>query len=290
LIKHILPVAGHKLVALDLTPGQCGHSFILIHGINASTSFWLSNPTFLKHGHCYALSLPGHYPAAFPPGFQEAQFTVEEMAKVMSEAICELAQAKPVTLVGHSTGGFAALAIAAYSPEMVQRVISIGGFVRGQLTGILGLCQNLLKFGAPGKALCKLGFRVLATNRSLFRQSLQTYAYDKKSFFAYADLNTFVDNSYSDYKHLHLDSIFLYLRVLPELDISDLLPRINQPVLALVGDCDPIVPPTQSEIIASSISNADLITLKGVGHVPFFECPAKYQQAVDSWLVKTNNR
>jgi pimeloyl-ACP methyl ester carboxylesterase len=287
LTERILSVAGHKLVALALANEQCDHPFILIHGINASVSYWLSDPLFLKQNHCYALSLPGHYPAVFPPNFRDDQFTSEEIARVMAQAIRELAPDRSVTLVGHSTGGFAALAIAAYSPELVARVVCISGFVQGELNGILGLCQRLVRSGPAGRALCRMGFKVLAINRMLFRQSLQSCAYNKKKFLAYPGLDAFVDHSYRDYKRLDLNAIFLYFRVLAKLDISHLLPQIKRPVLALVGDHDPIVAPTQSKLIASSLSNADLVTLKGVGHVPSFECQAEYQQKISSWLAKT---
>ncbi len=59
---------GHKLAALSFNPEQAGCPVILLHGIIASVHFWSPDlvAPFLKLGPCYALSLPGHYPAAFP--------------------------------------------------------------------------------------------------------------------------------------------------------------------------------------------------------------------------------
>lgn len=69
-VQHI-QVEGHTLAALPLNPGASGEPIFLIHGISSSVYFWLSEPSplLLEQGPCYSLSLPGHYPAAFPAGF-----------------------------------------------------------------------------------------------------------------------------------------------------------------------------------------------------------------------------
>jgi pimeloyl-ACP methyl ester carboxylesterase len=151
---HTLHVEGHTLVALTLNePDTLGHPVILIHGINSSVRFWGQDqiPAFLEQGPCYALSLPGHYPAAFPPGFQKEQLTAERIARVLAAAILELVGDRPVTLAGFSTGGFAALAIAAYAPQWVRRVISISGFCQGRWTGVLGTYRWLARQGVVGR-------------------------------------------------------------------------------------------------------------------------------------------
>ena len=127
-------VEGQRLAALPINPGASGEPVILLHGITASVYTWQVNPwpVILEQGPCYALSLPGHYPAQFPPGFRREQLTAEMMARVLTATIRQLAGDRPVTLIGHSTGGFAALDIAAHTPEIAARVVSIAGFARGR--------------------------------------------------------------------------------------------------------------------------------------------------------------
>jgi pimeloyl-ACP methyl ester carboxylesterase len=64
-----LNVANHSLAAICLNPGTPGEPVILLHGITGSISFWQTKPAayLLAVGPCYALSLPGHYPATAQP-------------------------------------------------------------------------------------------------------------------------------------------------------------------------------------------------------------------------------
>jgi pimeloyl-ACP methyl ester carboxylesterase len=80
-----------------------------------------------------------------------------------------------------------------------------------------------------------------------------------------------------------------YFAVMPDMDISPLLPRITAPTLVLTGDSDPIVPPAQSHRIAEKVPHADLVVLKGAGHFPSVESPAEYQQVVSEWLRRQLN-
>jgi pimeloyl-ACP methyl ester carboxylesterase len=152
-------IKGHTLAALCLNPDTLGEPIILVHGITASISSWQVNPLpfILEQGPCYSLSLPGHYPAAFPSDFQQSQVTAEMMARVMAEAIHQLVGESRVTLIGHSNGGFSVLNIAARYPEMVRRFVSIAGFAHGRWTGFLGAYQRLVRMGKVGQAVYKTG-------------------------------------------------------------------------------------------------------------------------------------
>ena len=287
---HTLQVDGHKLVALALnaadTPGQ---PVILLHGISGSVRFWGDDqtPAFLEQGPCYALSLPGHYPAAFPPGFQKEQLTAEMMGRVLAAAISELVGDQPVTLAGLSTGGFAALAIAAYAPELVWRNLCISGFCQGRWTGTLGTYQWLARHGAVGRAFFKVGYSLGRISPGVYRYIWRVYAADVEAMYAYAYLRTCAEATYPDFKRLDLGSLADYFEVMPDIDISDLLPSIRVPTLVLAGDCDPTVPPDQARLISQLIPGSDLVLIKGAGHVLFAERPAEYQQTLGDWLRKT---
>ncbi len=72
------------------------------------------------------------------------------MGDVVGEAVRQITGGAPALLVGHSTGGYTALAIAWRAPQLVKGVISLAGFVRGVWTGTLGMAQHLRVLGAPG--------------------------------------------------------------------------------------------------------------------------------------------
>ena len=287
---HTLHVEDHTLVALALNaPDTPGHPVILIHGIAASVRFWGQDqiPAFLEQGPCYALSLPGHYPAEFPPGFQKEQLTAEMFGRVLTGAILELVGDRPVTLAGFSTGGFATLAIAVYAPEWVRRLISISGFCQGRWTGVLGTYQWLARQGAVGRALFKGMYSIGRISFGVGYSMLRAYAADVEAMYAYPYFRTCSEAAYPDFRRLDLGSLADYYEVMPDIDISNLLPGIHVPTLVLAGDSDPIVPPDQARLISQLIPDSDLVMIPGGGHILFAERPAEYQRALGDWLCKT---
>jgi pimeloyl-ACP methyl ester carboxylesterase len=56
----------------------------------------------------------------------------------------------------------------------------------------------------------------------------------------------------------------------------------------MTGDKDPIVPPAQSHLIKQKVPQADLVKIKGGGHLLFAETPTEYNQALDDWLQQTS--
>lgn len=289
---HEMQIEGHRLVALAINPDTPGQPVILLHGIASSVNFWIPDLVcpFLERGPCYALSLPGHYPAAFPPGFSENGLTAEMMACVLADGIRELVNSQPVMLVGHSTGGFAALAIAASHPEIARQVISISGFVQGKWTGALGMYQRLARRGLVGRAVFLVLSAISAGSPAAFRRVWHGLVADRRALHAYPHLKTLLRDTYPDARQLDPGAMYKYASVMPDIDIGDLLPHINAPTLALTGDCDPIVPPEQSRQIADRVPDAVLAVIPGAGHLPFIERPSDYRRALDNWLHKTEER
>jgi pimeloyl-ACP methyl ester carboxylesterase len=285
-----LHIDGHILGALALNaPDTPGHPVILLHGIGGSMRFWGPDhtPAFLEQGPCYALTLPGHYPAAFPPDFETEQLTAEMMARVLAGAISELVGDQSVTLAGMSTGGFAALAIAIFAPDLARRVISISGFCQGRWTGSLGVYQWLARHGPVGRAFFKVGYPIGRISPGVALFLCRSFAADVKAMYAYPHFRTLTYAAYPDFKRLNLSSMADYFEVMPDIDISNLLPSIDVPTLVLAGDCDPIVPPDQARLISQLIPGSELVMIEGCGHLLFAERPAEYQQAVGDWLRKT---
>ena len=287
---HTLHVDGHRLAAIALNaPDTPGQPIILLHGITSSVRFWGHDqiPAFLAQGPCYALSLPGHYPAAFPSGFQKQQLTAEMIGRVLAGAILGLVGEQPVTLAGVSTGGFAALAIAAYRPGLARRIVIISGFCQGRWTGMLGTYQWLARHGAVGRAFFQAGYSLGRISPGVFHYLCRIYPADVKAMYAYPYFRACTEAIYPDFRRHDLSSLADYFEVMPDIDISALLPRINVPALVLTGDCDPIVPPDQARLISQLIPESDLVMIKGGGHLLFAERPAEYQRALGDWLSKS---
>jgi pimeloyl-ACP methyl ester carboxylesterase len=230
--------------------------------------------------------LPGHYPATFPAGYRTDDLTAESMANVITAALHQLIGRQPAILVGHSTGGFAALDIAVYHPKIVAGVISISGFAQGQWSGILGMNQRMVRWNGLGKIMFKAGYKMGRVTRGAQRTTWKVHCPNVEKLYAYPYFDSVVlDSIYANYKHLDLDSMVIYFEKMPDIDISPLLSKINVPVLALTGDIDPTVSPAQAHLIAEKIPNADLAVIEGgIGHMPFFEAYLDFQRIVSKWL------
>lgn len=282
-------IEGHTLAALPLNPGAAGEPLILVYGITGSIATWQVNPMpcLLEQGPCYALSLPGHYPASFPPGFQREQLTAETLARIMAEAIRRLASERPVTLIGHSTGGFAILNIAARYPELARRVVSTAGFAHGRWTGFLGFYQRLVRTGALGTSLPKSVFKLAGASPKIVKAVMRVYAADGFALYANPDTAEALNCTLFNYQHLDLDAMAQYFTVMPDIDITSLLSQIQAPTLVIAGDRDPTVPPDESRAIASLVPKAELAIIQGAGHLSFLERPLEYQATLSTWLDKT---
>jgi pimeloyl-ACP methyl ester carboxylesterase len=281
-----ISVDGHQLAAVCLNPGAPGEPVILLHGVTGSTAIWQVNPApyLLELGPCYALSLPGHFPALAPDEFKAGTLSVERLVSLLEAGICQLVGERPVTLFGHSTGGFCALALAAHHPERVRRLVSISGFARGRWTGILGIYQRAARLGWAGETYVKTMFRLLMPHPTLYRWAMQFYAADAHALYAHPDITEAVQRNFPPYRQLDLDALLPYFRCMPEIDITPQLAAIQAPTLVVAGERDPIVPPAQSLTLAEQIPQADLAMLPGAGHLPFLERPAEYHRQVSAWL------
>ena len=284
---QFLQIGKHQLAATCLNLGTPGEPVILLHGITSSIYAWAIQPPYvLAQGPCYSLSLPGHFPATFPADLPPEALTAEMIAHVLIAAIRELVGDRPVTLIGHSTGGFAALAVAAYAPDMARRVVSVCGFAQGRWTGALGLYQKLVRRGTPGRAVYKTLYKLAGLSPTLLTTAMRIYVADRHAFYAHPGLPDLIHKAYPAFKQLDLDVMVRYFDRMPDIDISDCLPRITASALALTGDRDPTVPPAQSRLIAAQISQSSLVMLSGAGHFPFLERPAEYHQQLSAWLTQ----
>jgi pimeloyl-ACP methyl ester carboxylesterase len=279
-----LYIEGHKLVVMGLNLHYAGSPIILLHGITQSIEYWRTDPVFSRLGPCYAISLPGHFPAQFPANFDHSELSEELIGRLLVRAIRQLVGHKRVTVVGFSTGGFSALTLAALIPQQIERIICIAGFSRGKWNGILGLAQVGSRLGWVGQIVTRGVVKLLFSN--LFFYQLSQYMAmgafcngRSKSVF-----REMLDNTFPNAKAIKVDSMMAYFEMMPDLDISHLFSHIRVPTFVLTGDKDPIVPPTESYQLSYKLPQAKLVVLPGAGHLVAMEYPHEYQTVLQHSL------
>lgn len=284
--QAVITVGGHQMSALMFNLDKQSTPVVFIHGITSSVFFWGAGQNrYIKDNlRWYSLSLPGHYPARFPASFTETQLTAEHIAHVTAESIRKLTDGRPVILGGHSTGGFSAVNMAIHHPELVEAVFSIGGFAHGRWTGVLGVYQWLARRGAVGEWLFRRGFELVGSSRELYKAALRFYAADAPAMYAVSSLEESIDDTYAPAAQLDLDAMLMWFRQMPQTDISERLGEIQVPMLLIVGDADPIVPPAQSYLMHERVPHSTLKVYPGAGHLPFAERETLYNTDLAAWL------
>lgn len=281
-------IEGHTIVAHSFNSAKNSIPAVLLHGDSTSLNVWtLAPPQIIEERfRWHALSLPGHYPAKFPEGFRKQDLTANIIVRILSKAIRQLEPDQRVIIIGHSTGGFIALNLAAFTPDIVHSVISISGFARGKCSGLFGVLQWLARHGKTAEKLAKVDYKILASSRFMFRAGLSVYASDRRKLYAFPELDNIIDLVYPDTKSLDLNAMMYYLNQLPRFDIVDQLPNIHVPTLVIAGKNDHVIPASQSRIIAEKVPHCELILLDGAGHLPMAERPIQYNQAITNWMEK----
>lgn len=287
--RHALPIDGHTLYYETFDDGAAGEPIVFIHGVTANMATWYTFiPPFLGRGRVILLTLPGHYPATFPSGYDEAQITAAAWGDLAGAAIAQITDGQPATVIGHSTGGFLAVAAAWRAPEIARRVVSISGFAQGAWSGVLGLSQRgLLTVPAlyyPSfwalYGLSKLSASILAAMMRIYNPGFRANGDPTAT-------RRLARRAMDDYRRLEMANMARVFRAMRDhVDMRGDLGAITAPVLAITGADDPTVPPEQARLIAEGVPQGTLHTTPG-GHTAYFEYADEMHDIIFHWLEET---
>jgi pimeloyl-ACP methyl ester carboxylesterase len=175
------------------------------------------------------------------------QFALQEASLWLSDWMAA-AGIERTHLVGHSMGGYITLRLAASRPDLLRRLVLVApaGVPAGR--------------SLPGH----LGPLFLAARHATLR-FLPTLAYDAMRMGPGTLLRTARD-------------------LLAE-DVRGDLRSIPTPTLLIWGENDPLVPPSAGELMRAEIPDCRLFTLEGAGHVPMFDRPREFDEALLAFLA-----
>ncbi len=254
--SDIREVAGLNLHLRDTGPREAP-VLILLHGFGASLQTWDAWAARLDQRYrVIRYDLPGFGLTGRDP---TGDYTDARSVGVLL-ALMDRLDIPKATLIGNSLGGKTAWGFALDHPERVDRLVLISpdgfaspGFEYGRKAR-LPLLVRLLPYVMP---------------RAMLRSSLVP---------AYGDPSHLTDAVVTRYRDLMLAPgvrVAMLARMQQVLlqDPVPLLRRIRTPTLLLWGDRDGMIPIANARDYLHAMPDARLVTLPGLGHVPFEEAP-----------------
>lgn len=280
----------YRVAVLSGNPHASGTPLVFLHGFAGSVYFWPAwlPPSVRDHRQWHSIGLPGHWPGGFRPGeFAKADgsgtnFSAELFAEILAAVLRRLSPTQPVALIGHSTGGFAALNLAARAPELVVNVVSVSGFAVGKWHGIPGRHQTLASCGSAGRRASAMLWSLMTSHPAVFRRLLLINVAKLERIST--EREPLLDLGAHDARRHDPAILANLLADIRRFDIRPLLSGIRVPTLIAGGDCDPIIRYQHTCELASEIRGAELVTFRHVGHLFFVECSDLFQHVLEDWI------
>lgn len=112
---------GQQTVYYSVTGKEDGEPVVLVHGLSASSRWWVRNiPALAQHYRVYLLDLPGF---GSMRRFRR-RFILDELSSSII-AWMDALGINQAHLIGHSMGGYICLRIAARHPERIRRLVLV---------------------------------------------------------------------------------------------------------------------------------------------------------------------
>jgi pimeloyl-ACP methyl ester carboxylesterase len=242
-----------------------GTPVVLLHGFPLSGAIWEQQVKRLREN-CRVIvpDLRGHGRSPAPEGVYE----MEQMAGDVFALLDSLGIQK-AAILGHSMGGYAALAAWRTAP---QRVLALG-LICSQAgadteEGRQGRYKTAEKVAAEGSKVV-----ADAMSGKLFAPSLAADAPMR------AQVRQIMESTVSHGVVGTLKGMAVRPDVLPQ------LAEIKVPFLIITGDQDQVIPPAKAQAMAAAAPKATLEIIANAGHMPMLEQPEATTQAIEKFVA-----
>lgn len=271
---------------IQYTVKGTGKPLVLVHGFGASLGHWRKNiPVLADAGYrVFAIDLLGFGGSDKAPIAYSVDVWVELLKDFWNENIQE-----PAVFIGNSIGALISLTVIAQHPE-----ISAGGVL---INCAGGLNHRPHELNPPLRIVMSAFNRLVnhpITGSFVFNRIRQKHQIRRTLYQVYRDRSAvtdeLVDLLYEPSCDPGAQKVFAsILTAPPGLGISELLPKVDSPLLVLWGADDPWTPITGSKIFEQAGDNGKDVTIVPIpkaGHCPHDEVPDKVNSEIITWLSR----
>jgi pimeloyl-ACP methyl ester carboxylesterase len=243
-----------------------GRPVILLHGMSTSADSFRENMHELANDlWLIAPDIPGF-------GYSEntVPYTVHHLVEWLA-AFKDVLELPPVAMIGHSFGGLLATAYAVAYPEDVTR--------------ILMAAPALLNAESYPEFIKKVGISLgLVDLGSKISQSAAWVKRQIKTPFFNADLQdeSVWERRLKDYELARASAGVLKAAAFHHVRAD--LPQLHHPIHLVWGENDPVVPPSDAQVLLGLLPNAEVTLLPECGHILVLEKQAEFQQIARQFL------
>lgn len=223
-------------------------TLLFIHGSGCTGDAFRHQTDFFEGSH--APNLPGHQSAG-------AATSVAQFADFIEEYIAQHTLAD-VVLCGNSLGGAIALEVALRKNPSLSALIALGSGSRLRVAPAFleGLAE---RFDETAAELARYMFADPTPERVAYALESMRSVGQKQTLADFAACNDF--------------------------DVTQHLPEIGIPMLALTGERDVMTPPKYAQALADRVQHGQVRIVPGAGHLAMLEQPATTNDAVSAFVM-----
>lgn len=262
---------------------KSGQNFVAIHGLAMAPVFWrLYAPSEVFQHNTVAYPLPGHHPWPLTP--EALPLTTGAIVDAYATAIEQDFSGRPVTLVGHSTGGFISLLLAAHRPDLVRAVVLMGAFACGRFEGRERVAARLLRMPRIGPQLFVYLFRRWISTSEQFRWGSIDCVYDKTCPWENPEAIAMMEDVRLHLQRARPEDIGALVAWIQQNSHIAEISRIEAPVLNMVGARDAIVPPSHQLRLSRLLPNVQTVLFGKAGHLVMVEQQAEVDRLFSRFI------
>lgn len=289
------PSTGHFVLAGDLKmyvqeagPSQ-GTPIVLVHGTGAWSEIWRQTMTALADAgfHTIAIDVPPFGYSGKPSG--PSAYSPDKQAGRIAAALDALALRR-VVLVGHSVGARPTVETALLAPDRIERLVlvdpALGFGAEGStqfqqndpsllvraLLGVRGIRNAVLSVFATNPLTTRMLFQSFVSNKDAVTDARVTMLQQP----LVVENTTTAEGDWLSYLMLSHDRS----------RVSDFknFAKLTMPVLLIWGSTDTVTPLWQGRQLQKLIPHAELSVLENVGHIPYIENAAAFNDTLVRYL------